>query len=58
MADLVGTKEAAAILGWSLAKVKREAKSGGLAYAHKGEGTSGYLFARSYIVRKAKKVAA
>lgn len=58
MADLVGTKEAAEILGWSLAKVKREALNGGLAYAHKGEGTAGYLFARSYIVRRAKKAAA
>jgi hypothetical protein len=58
MADLVGTKEAAEILGWSLAKVKREAKNGGLAYAHKGQGTAGYLFARSYIVRMAKEQAA
>jgi hypothetical protein len=55
MADLVGTKEVAELLGWSLAKVKREAKNGGLAYAHKGEGTAGYLFARSYIERKAKQ---
>ena len=49
MTDLVGTKKAAEILGWSLAKVKREAKKGRLPYVHKGEGTTGYLFDRSTL---------
>lgn len=46
---LVSTKEAAVILGWSVAKVKREARLGRLPFAHKGEGTAGYLFDRRKI---------
>lgn len=48
--SLVGTTEAADILGWSIAKVKREAKSGRLPIALKMAGETGaYLFHRSTV---------
>lgn len=48
--NLIGTVEAARILGWSLAKVKREAKAGRLPYEHKARGETGpYLFQRSTV---------
>lgn len=46
----MGTRDVAAILGWSTAKVKRHAKSGELPYAHKMLGETGaYLFDRVVI---------
>jgi hypothetical protein len=49
-AQLLGTKDVAAILGWSTAKVKRHARSGDLPYAHKMEGDTGaYLFDRAVV---------
>lgn len=48
--QLIGTTEAAEILGWSRAKVKREAMSGGLPVAQKMPGDTGaYLFHRSTV---------
>jgi hypothetical protein len=59
MTDLIGSREAADILGWSLAKVKREALNGALPVALKMEGNTGaYLFERSAIAAKAEEVAA
>lgn len=47
---IIGTPETAALLGWSLAKVKREAKAGRLPSEHKLPGSTGaYLFDRSVI---------
>jgi hypothetical protein len=54
--DLVGTTDAAAILGWSRAKVKRLAQKGDLPFAHKMPGTLGaYLFHRGVIEFIAKR---
>jgi hypothetical protein len=54
--DLVGTKDAADILGWSLAKVKRAAKSGALPHAYKMWGDTGaYLFHRTVVEMIAKR---
>lgn len=48
--NLIGTPQAATILGWSRAKVKREAKAGRLPYEHKLPTTTGaYLFHRNVI---------
>jgi hypothetical protein len=48
--NLIGTPQAATILGWSRAKVKREAKAGRLPYEHKmPTATGAYLFHRSVI---------
>ena len=48
--SLVGTVEAADILGWSLRKTKRDAKAGRLPYVHKMPGRTGaYLFHRNVI---------
>lgn len=48
--NLIGTPEAATILGWSKAKVKREAKAKRLPYEHKLRGDTGaYLFHRGVI---------
>ncbi len=48
--ELIGSEEAAAILGWSKAKVNRRASAGDLPVAHKGPGrTSPYLFRREVI---------
>jgi hypothetical protein len=48
--NLIGTPQAATILGWSRAKVKREAKAGRLPYEHKMPTVTGaYLFHRSVI---------
>lgn len=48
--SLIGTGQAADALGWSRAKVKREAKAGRLPYEMKMEGDTGaYLFHRSVI---------
>lgn len=50
--DLIGTTEAAALLGWSRAKVKRAVQSGDLPYRTKLSGYSGaYLFDRAAIIR-------
>lgn len=47
---LIGTGQAAELLGWSRAKVKREAKKNRLPYELKMEGDTGaYLFHRSVI---------
>lgn len=47
---LIGTGEAATILGWSRAKVKREAMNGSLPVAQKMPGDTGaYLFHRSTV---------
>lgn len=52
--DLIGTAEAADLLGWSTAKVKRNAKSGTLRHALKMPGDTGaYLFERAYIEGRA-----
>lgn len=49
-ANLIGTAEAAKILGWSRAKVKREAGCRRLPYEHKMPGQTGaYLFHRSVV---------
>lgn len=48
--SLIGTGAAAETLGWSRAKVKREAKAGRLPYELKMDGETGaYLFHRSVI---------
>lgn len=48
--NLIGTAEAARILGWSRAKVKREAQARRLPYEHKMPTQTGaYLFHRSVI---------
>lgn len=48
--DLIGTAEAAALLGWSIHKVKRTAKAGTLPTALKMDGRTGaYLFHRAVI---------
>jgi hypothetical protein len=48
--DLIGTADAAAILGWSLAKVKKAAKAGTLPHAHKMPGDTGaYIFSRVVV---------
>jgi predicted DNA-binding transcriptional regulator AlpA len=48
--NLIGTTDVAGLLGWSRAKVKREAKAGRLPYEHKVGGQTGaYLFHRSVI---------
>lgn len=57
--DLIGTAEAADILGWSRAKVKRAAQSGDLPHAVKMPGGTGaYLFHRSVVVLLSKRPAA
>ena len=53
--DLIGSRDAAKVLGWSLARVKRAAKAGELPYAYKVKGGTGaYLFHRAVIEMKAK----
>jgi hypothetical protein len=48
--DLIGAADAAAILGWSKAKVKRAAATGGLPVAGKMPGELGaYVFRRDEI---------
>ena len=48
--DLVGTVEAAEILGWSLPTLKRRARSGEVKPVAKMNGATGaYLFERSAI---------
>ena len=48
--NLIGTAQAAELLGWSRAKVKREAKDGHLPFELKMDGDTGaYLFHRSVI---------
>ncbi len=48
--DLIGSGEAAVVLGWSLAKVKREAKAGRLPHHTKLPAQTGaYLFDRSVV---------
>lgn len=48
--SFVGTVDAAALLGWSLRKVKREAKAGRLPHVHKVPTKTGpYLFDRAVI---------
>lgn len=47
---LVGSAEAAELIGWSLRKVIREATAGRLPHVHKLPGQTGaYLFDRSVI---------
>jgi hypothetical protein len=59
MTDLIGSREAAEILGWSLAKVKREALNGALPVALKMDGGTGaYLFDRGAITALAEGVTA
>lgn len=62
MTDLIGSDEAARILGWSRSKVKREAKpDGSLAelVAMKMPGDTGaYLFHRAKVEQLAAKVSA
>lgn len=54
--DYVGTTAAAVILGWSRAKVKREAKAGRLPYAMKMPGDTGaYLFHSAVLEMVAKQ---
>lgn len=54
--DLVGTKDAATILGWSRAKVKRAAHNGDLPVAMKMPGGTGaYLFHRVVVEMIAKR---
>lgn len=49
-ANIIGTSEAAQILGWSPAKLKREAKDGRLPFEAKlPGGTGAYLFHRAVI---------
>jgi len=56
---IIGTSEAARILGWSLAKVKREAKAGTLPHEAKLPGDTGaYLFHRAVIEAHASRSAA
>jgi len=46
----IGTPEVARILGWSIAKVKREAKNGGIPYIAKlGPNTGAYVYDRHTI---------
>jgi len=50
LATLIGSTEAAQILGWSRSKVKQDAAAGRLPYEQKLPGkTGGYLFHRSVI---------
>lgn len=60
-ANIIGSSEAARILGWSLAKVKREALAGRLPHQAKLPGETGaYLFSRDtveFIARTAQAVA-
>jgi len=54
--DLIGTAEAAEILGWSRAKTKREAQAGRLPHAVKMPGETGaYLFRRRDVERLAER---
>jgi hypothetical protein len=56
--DTIGTAEVADILGWSRAKVKREAKNGGLPTIGKLPAATGaYLFNRSTIEYFARRQA-
>lgn len=52
----IGTAEVARILGWSVAKVKREAKNGGLpTIAKLGPATGAYVYDRhtiEYVARQ------
>lgn len=49
-ANIIGSAEAARILGWSLAKVKRETLAGRLPHQGKLDGRTGaYLFSRDTI---------
>lgn len=49
-ANIIGTAEAARILGWSLAKVKRETLAGRLPHQAKLDGRTGaYLFSRDTV---------
>lgn len=53
-ANIIGTSDAARILGWSIAKVKREAKDGRLPFEAKLPGETGaYLFHRAVIEQRA-----
>jgi len=53
---LIGTTEVAELLGWSRAKVKREALRGDLPHAYKMPGDTGaYLFHRSTVELFAKQ---
>jgi hypothetical protein len=53
-ANIIGTVEAARILGWSIAKVKREAKEERLPFEAKLPGETGaYLFHRGVIEQRA-----
>lgn len=55
---IIGSAEAAAILGWSLAKVKRDAKAERIPVHAKLPGDTGaYLFDRSAIERIAEEAA-
>lgn len=48
--NLIGTAASAQLLGWSRAKVKREAQAGRLPYKQKMDGRTGaYLFDRTVI---------
>jgi predicted DNA-binding transcriptional regulator AlpA len=48
--NLIATPEVARILGWSIAKVKREAKNGGIPTVTKlGPNTGAYVFDRAVI---------
>ncbi len=54
--DLIGTAEAARLLGWSVAKVKRQAKAGEVPHAMKMPGDTGaYLFHRAIVQMVADK---
>ena len=49
-ANIIGTSDAAKLLGWSVAKVKREALAGRLPFEAKLPGDTGaYLFHRGTI---------
>lgn len=59
-ANIIGTSEAARILGWSLAKVKRETLAGRLPHHAKLPGETGaYLFSRDTVefIARTTKVA-
>jgi len=56
--NLIGTPDVARILGWSVAKVKREAKNGGLpTIAKLGPATGAYVFDRAVIEYIARSTA-
>lgn len=56
---MIGTGEAATLLGWSRAKVKRHAADGLLPIVRKLPGDTGaYLFDRATVERLAKETAA